>query len=95
MVTRSVIAWFGLLALAVANGAVREAFLTPRVGGAAGHGISTVLLSVGILAVGWLSLPWIAPQSVLDAWPVASVVRHSASAPKCAMAEWRKRSTTA
>lgn len=73
MVARSVIVWLGLLALAVANGAVREAFLTPRVGGAAGHGISTVLLSVGILAMGWLSIPWIGPQSVQDAWLVGII----------------------
>jgi hypothetical protein len=73
MVARSVIVWFGLLALAVANGAAREAFLTPRVGTGAGHGISTLLLSVGILAVGWFSIPWIAPGSVQDAWLIGII----------------------
>lgn len=68
MVVRSVMVWFGLLALAIANGAARDAFLTPRVGSGAGHGISTVLLSAAILVVGWFSIPWIGPRSVQEAW---------------------------
>ena len=68
MLARSIIVWFGLLILAVGNGAVREAFFVPRVGSGAGHAISTVLLSMLILLAGWFAIPWIGPASVQESW---------------------------
>lgn len=73
MVVRSVIVWFGLLALAIGNGAAREAFLTPRVGSGLGHGISTIALSIAILLVGWFAIPWIGPQSVQESWLIGVI----------------------
>ena len=68
MLSRAVLIWFVLLALAIANGAVREALLNPRLGGGAGHALSTVMLSAVILLVGWMSVPWIGPRSIQDSW---------------------------
>jgi len=68
MLARSVLIWFVLLTLAIANGAVREGLLSPRIGSGAGHVVSTVLLSAVILLVGWVAVPWIGPHSVQDSW---------------------------
>lgn len=46
------------MVLAIANGALRELMLTPRLGARAAHQISTVLLCLLILLVGWLLTPW-------------------------------------
>jgi len=60
---RYVIAWFPMILIAVANGALREAWLLPRLGKHAAGQVSTVLL-IALLGV------YIA--SVTRAWPVAS-----------------------
>ena len=56
---KSLIVWTGILALAVANGVLREAVLIPRLGSPAGLLASGVLLSTLILGVAYLSLPWL------------------------------------
>src|SRR5690349_6446830 len=70
MILRTLLAWFLLLAVAVANGFVREAFITPKTGRGLGHAISTVMLSLLIIAIGWLATIWIGPASVQDAWTI-------------------------
>ncbi|WP_339803210.1 hypothetical protein [uncultured Marinobacter sp.] len=51
--------WFIILLLAVLNGGLREAFLIPKFGNASGLVLSGVLLSVLILVVAYLALPWL------------------------------------
>lgn len=51
--------WFVILVLAVANGALREAVLIPRLGSASGLVVSGVLLSALILVVAYLGVPWL------------------------------------
>ncbi|HKJ22801.1 MAG TPA: hypothetical protein VKA13_06905 [Gammaproteobacteria bacterium] len=51
--------WVGILVLAIANGALREGFLIPKLGKAPGMVLSGILLSAIILWVAYLSLPWI------------------------------------
>src|SRR2546426_10618761 len=63
MALRALIIWFALLVVAVANGGFREAVLIPRVGSQAGHIVSTVMLSAGILIATYLAAPWIHPAS--------------------------------
>lgn len=70
MLARAVLVWVALLMLAMANGAVREAFITPRVGTTVGHAVSTILLSLAILFVGWVSVSWIGPRSVQESWTI-------------------------
>jgi hypothetical protein len=70
MIPRTVVIWLVLLGLAILNGGVREAVLVPRFGREVGQAASTILLSVLILLVGWLSIPWIDPRSLQDAWTI-------------------------
>lgn len=56
--------WTSILVLAVANGALREAILIPRLGKAAGLVLSGLLLSGLILVVAYLSLPWLSARGL-------------------------------
>jgi hypothetical protein len=51
--------WAGILVLAVANGALRESVLVPRLGSRAGLAASGVSLSALVLLVAYASLPWL------------------------------------
>jgi hypothetical protein len=73
MLLRALVVWFGLLAAAIANGAVREALILPRTGELAAHAISTITLSAAILAISWLAVPWIDPASAARALQVGGV----------------------
>ena len=63
---RYLLAWFPMILIAVANGALREAWLLPRLGEHAARQVSTLLL-IGLLAV------YIA--FVTKAWPIPSSAR--------------------
>jgi len=67
---RALAVWLLLVALAIANGALREGLLTPRFGPGAAHVASTLLLSAVILAVASATIRWIGPRSSGDAWRV-------------------------
>jgi len=56
---RAFVLWLAILVLAVANGALREAVLIPRLGSAPGLILSGVLLSGLVLLVAYLGLPWL------------------------------------
>jgi hypothetical protein len=70
MIGRAVLVWSGLLVIAILNGGFREAVLVPRLGRAVGQGISTVLLSLLIVACGWVTTPWVGPKTLQDAWAI-------------------------
>lgn len=55
---KAFVVWLGILALAIANGALREAVLIPTLGKPPGLIISGALLSGLILAVSYCALPW-------------------------------------
>jgi hypothetical protein len=67
---RAAIAWLAILCFAIANGALRQGFLIPRLGERAGHIISTLMLSGAVFMATWIMLPWIRPGSVRAAWSV-------------------------
>jgi hypothetical protein len=60
---KALVIWIGILPLAIANGAFREAVLIPVLGHNAGLVLSGILLSLGILIVAYLALPWIGRTS--------------------------------
>ena len=62
-VARHLAAWLGMLALAVLNGALREALVTPALGDTVGRQLSTALLLA--LFTGWF---WFLHRR----WPLAS-----------------------
>jgi hypothetical protein len=70
MLLRGIETWFVLLTVAVINGSVREALITPRFGGFAGHLISTVMLSAAIVFIAWMSIPWIGAETMADGFSV-------------------------
>jgi len=70
---KAVVVWFGILLLAMANGLFREAVLIPQLGAQAGLPLSGVLLSLLILLVAFLSLPWIKPGQSLACWRLGLV----------------------
>jgi len=70
---RALLAWLVLLALAVVNGAAREAWLIPRIGGLAGHAVSSLSLSALIFLLSWLTIGWINPATARDAFLIGLV----------------------
>lgn len=73
MSARAVIVWFGLLLLAVLNGGVRDAWLSPRLGDPAARALSTVMLCGLILLTSWLTIGWIRPATAAEALRVGSL----------------------
>jgi hypothetical protein len=59
---KAFIIWLGILVLAIANGTFREAILIPELGTAAGLLLSGILLSLLILVMTYLVLPWFGPM---------------------------------
>ena len=64
---RAIIVWFAILLLAIVNGALREKILNPRLGETSGHIASTLILSVLVVLVSWLSMSWIGPTNLREA----------------------------
>ena len=62
MIARAVVIWVLLVLLAIANGAVRDALISPRLGEQVGHVVSTGILCAVILMVAWASVGWIRPS---------------------------------
>ena len=73
MIIRALLVWVGLLVVAILNGGFREAVLAPRLGRSLAHGLSTVMLSLFIVALGWVTTPWVEPGSLQDAWLIGGV----------------------
>ena len=73
MIQRALLIWLAILLLANINGAVRELWLIPSVGPTPGRALSTILLSVVVFLVSWLSITWIAPLTPHDALLVGTL----------------------
>jgi hypothetical protein len=70
---RAIVVWCGLLVLAFANGAVREVMLVPALGDTVAHAISSIMLSVAIVVLAWMTIGWIAPATPAAAWQVGAL----------------------
>ena len=73
MLIRATLAWLILLALAILNGALRQGILIPRFGEHLGQALSPILLSILVLLLAWLLIPWIRPLARRDAWGVGAL----------------------
>jgi len=73
MMFRAMVAWLALMVIAIANGALREYLLVPRLGPKLGHVASTLLLCVFIFIVAWLLTPWIGARQSADSWKVGAL----------------------
>lgn len=67
---KALVVWAGILVLAVANGALREAVLIPELSAPAGLVLSGLFLSALILGAAYLSLPWLATRRPSHLWTV-------------------------
>ena len=67
MILRGVLAWCVLVLTAVLNGTFRVALLNPRLGEPSGHIVSSLMLSLFILLLAWVLVPWVDPRSAGDA----------------------------
>lgn len=65
--------WFLLLVVAIVNGAIRESVLAPKFGAKGAHLLSTLSLSVLILATAWLTAPFVEYGSSREAWLVGAM----------------------
>jgi hypothetical protein len=59
LLARAAAVWFGIMLIAVANGALRIVFIIPLTGEAMGHIVSSLLLCVFIVAIAALAVRWI------------------------------------
>jgi len=57
-ILKALVLWLAILALAIANGLLREKILIPRLGSTTGLVSSGILLSAGVLLVAWAGAPW-------------------------------------
>lgn len=73
MTFKAVAVWAVILACAIANGALREFLLVPSLGKPLGLAASGVLLSVVILGVSLLLLPWLGLLSARQCLYVGSL----------------------
>ena len=67
---KALITWGVILFLAVANGMLREAVLMPRLGTPAALLLSGSLLAALIIAVAYLSLPWLQIRRPRQLWAI-------------------------
>lgn len=70
MFARAGAVWFGIMLAAILNGAARDVLLVPRLGDLVARAISCLTLAGLILLITRLSLPWIRPASMGDAWMI-------------------------
>jgi hypothetical protein len=65
--------WLVIVVVAVINGGIRQAFISPRTVDTAAHAISTVTLCVAILVLCWISIGWMRPTTARDAWRIGAL----------------------
>lgn len=73
MLLRSMAVWLLMAVLAVVNGTVRNALITPLLGDYAGHVISTASFCILSFLVMWLLIPWIDPKNRGQVWQIGVI----------------------
>jgi hypothetical protein len=73
MLLRTMMVWLLMAVLAIVNGTVRNALITPHLGENAGHVISTVSFCILSFFVMWLLIPWIGPKDRGQVWQIGII----------------------
>ena len=73
MILRAFLAWIGIACAETLHGILRVRLLNPRIGDRSARRISVFSGSAIILALGWISIPWIAPESPTDSMKVGAL----------------------
>lgn len=69
---KALVLWFGILALAVLNGTLRETVLVPALGSFIALVVSGAILAICIFVVAWLAVPWWGPLTARQWWWVGA-----------------------
>jgi hypothetical protein len=70
MLVRAGAVWLAIMLIAILNGAARDILLVPRLGDLVARALSCLTLATLIVVVTWVSLRWIHPASLGDAWTI-------------------------
>ena len=70
MIGRATLIWFTILIVAIANGALREGLLRPRLGDSSAHVLSTILLSAAVFVVTRMTIRWMRPTESREGWVI-------------------------
>jgi hypothetical protein len=73
MFVRAGAVWFAIMLIAILNGAARDILLVPRLGDPVARAVSCLTLATLILIVTRVSLRWIHPASLDDAWTIGAM----------------------
>jgi hypothetical protein len=73
MFVRLGVVWFAIMLIAILNGAARDILLVPRLGDPVARALSCLTLAALIVLVTWISLRWIHPASLGDAWTIGAM----------------------
>jgi hypothetical protein len=73
MLARAGAVWFAIMVVAIVNGAARDVLLAQRLGDVAARALSCGTLAGLILVVTWISLDWVHPASMGDAWAIGGM----------------------
>ena len=70
MIARALAVWFGILILAILNGAARDGLMTPVLGDTIARAISTLTLTALILGTSAVTIRWMGAAASRDAWRI-------------------------
>jgi hypothetical protein len=70
VILKALIVWFVMMVLAILNGITRNSLYEPRIGEQAAHVVSSITLCVLIVALAWITNPWVAPGTTRAAFGV-------------------------
>lgn len=73
MIIKAVLIWMCIAGAETLHGMLRVRLLNPRVGDRAARRIAVFSGSAIVLAIGWISVPWIAPASSTDSLRVGAL----------------------
>jgi len=70
MIKKSILIWLSIIPLAILNGGLREAFLTPRLGESYSQPISGIILCLLIFIVSFIFIPRIGKGEQIIYWKI-------------------------
>ena len=73
MMMRALGVWLLIVLVAVINGGIRQALISPRTGDTVGHAISTIMLCAAILLLCWVTIGWMRPATRREVWRIGAL----------------------
>ena len=70
MVRKSVLIWLSIIPLAILNGGLREAFLTPRLGETCAQPVSGIILLILLFLISFIFIPRIGKGTPKTYWKI-------------------------